>query len=136
MRNTLALVFAGALLALPVAAQAEEGGVAAGAATGAVGGAIVGGPIGAAVGGVTGAVVGGVLSGPDETRVRQYVVRDRRPSVRVENEVVVGSELPGTVRYYEIPNDVGVKTTYRYTVVNDHTVLVDPRTRRVVQVID
>lgn len=136
MRHSIAIVLAGALLALPVAAQAEEGGVAAGAATGAVGGAIVGGPIGAAVGGVTGAIVGGTLSGPDQTRVREYVVRERRPSVRVDEDVVVGGELPGTVHYYEVPADVGVKTTYRYTVVNNHTVLVDPRTRRIVQVID
>jgi phage tail tape-measure protein len=130
-----AVVLAG-FIALPAIAHAEEGGAAAGAATGAVGGAIVGGPVGAAVGGVTGAIVGGVLSGPDQTRVRQYVVRERHPSVRVQEDVEVGAELPGTVRYYEIPADVGVNTTYRYTVVNDRAVLVDPRTRRVVQILE
>jgi hypothetical protein len=137
MRNSIvsAAVLAG-LIALPSVAFAQEGGAAAGAATGAVGGAIVGGPVGAAVGGVTGAIVGGALSGPDQTRVRQYVVKERRPSVRVQDEVVVGSELPGTVQYYEIPADVGVKTTYRYTYVNDRAVLVDPRTRKVVQILE
>jgi hypothetical protein len=135
-RTIIGAIFATTALAFPAAGFAEEGGAAAGAATGAVGGAIVGGPVGAAVGGVTGAIVGGALSGPDRTRVHEYVVREHRPSVRVDRDVVVGSELPGTVRYYEIPADVGVKTTYRYTVVNDRPVLVDPRTRRVVEVLD
>lgn len=136
MRKSLIVATAAALLAFPLAASAEEGGAAAGAATGAVGGAVVGGPIGAAVGGVTGAIVGGALSGPDQTRVHEYVVREHRPSVRVKEDVTVGSTLPGDVQYYEIPSDVGVKTTYRYTVVNNRTVLVDPRTHRVIQVIE
>lgn len=136
MMKPYAFALIASLAALPLAAHAEEGGVAAGAATGAVGGAIVGGPVGAAVGGVTGAIVGGALSGPDRTRVKEYVVRERRPSVRVQDEVIVGRELPGTVKYYEIPSSVGVKTTYRYTVVNDRAVLVDPRTHRIVEVLD
>jgi len=35
----------------------------------------------------------------------------------------------------EVPREYGV-TRYRYTVVNDRTVLVDPSTHRIVQVID
>lgn len=135
-RMTL-MAAAAALAILPTTAFAQEaGGAAAGAATGAVGGAIVGSPVGAAVGGVTGAIVGGALAQPDRTRVQEYVVRERRPSVRIEEDVAVGSTLPGSVTYYEIPADVGVKTTYRYTVVNGRTVLVDPQTRRVIQVIE
>jgi hypothetical protein len=38
------------------------------------------------------------------------------------------------VTYYEVPASYGVKE-YRYTRVNDRVVLVDPRTHRVVQVI-
>jgi uncharacterized protein YcfJ len=127
-----------ALLVLPVAAQAQTdtgAGVATGATTGAVGGAIVGGPVGAAVGAGVGAVVGG-LSAEQSQQVRQYVVRNHRPSVRVQERVVVGEDLPRNVELYEVPADVGVRTEYRYSVVNDHTVLVDPRTRRIVQIID
>lgn len=48
----------------------------------------------------------------------------------------VGTILPADgVTYYEVPAEYGV-TEYRYTVVNDHPVLVEPRTRRVVEVID
>jgi Protein of unknown function (DUF1236) len=38
--------------------------------------------------------------------------------------------------FYRVPREYGVPSRYRYTIVNDRTVLVDPRTRRVVQVID
>jgi hypothetical protein len=121
-------------LMLPAAAYAQSG-VAAGATTGAVGGAIVGGPVGAVVGGVGGAVVGGIT---DSTRpqFRTYVVEQKRPSYTYSQQVVVGAELPEQgVTYYEVPQQYGV-TQYRYTVVNNRTVLVDPQTRRVVQVIE
>ncbi len=39
------------------------------------------------------------------------------------------------VTYYEVPPEYGVRE-YRYTVVNRHTVLVDPRIRRIVEVVD
>ncbi|MBX9741020.1 MAG: DUF1236 domain-containing protein [Beijerinckiaceae bacterium] len=131
------LIIASALLAstLSGAAYAQEGGAAAGAATGAVGGAIVGGPVGAIVGGVGGAVVGG-LADKQEPRFREYVIRENRPSYRYAEEVRVGAVLPSSgVTYYEVPDEYGVKN-YRYTRVNNRTVLVDPGTRRIVQVID
>jgi len=124
------------ILSLPVAASAQDGaGVAAGATTGAVGGALVGGPVGAVVGGVAGAVVGGI-SDDRRSGFRNYVVQEKVPSYSYQREVVVGAELPTSgVRYYEVPAEYGA-TQYRYTVVNDRTVLVDPRTNRVVQVIN
>jgi hypothetical protein len=130
----LAATAVAAFFALPLAAHAQ-GGAAAGATTGAVGGALVGGPVGAVVGGVGGAIVGGLS---DETRpkFREYSVRQARPSYRYENEVRVGAVLPSTgVEYYEVPAEYGVRD-YRYTVVNNRTVLVDPRTHRVIQVIE
>ena len=39
------------------------------------------------------------------------------------------------VTYYEIPREYG-PPNYRYTVVNDRTVLVEPGSRRVVEIID
>jgi Protein of unknown function (DUF1236) len=116
------------------AAQAQSG-PAAGAATGAVGGAIVGGPVGAAVGAGVGAVAGGIA---DDTRprFRSYVTERRVPSYRYDRQVVVGADLPSSgVTYYEVPREYGV-TKYRYTVVNDRTVLVDPSSHRIVQIID
>ena len=127
-----------AVLALPLALAACQSGAgtASGAAGGAVTGAIVGGPIGAAVGGVAGAAVGAVLSAEEATRVRTYTVAQRRPSIRVSEEVVVGQPLPSRVRLYDVPPSVGLQNPYSYTIVNDQTVLVDPQTRTVVQVIE
>ena len=39
------------------------------------------------------------------------------------------------VTYYDVPQTFGV-TPYRYTVVNGRTVLVEPRSRRIVQVVE
>ena len=123
----------GALM-LPVVAHAQSG-VATGATTGAVGGAIVGGPVGAVVGGVGGAVVGGIADANQQAQFNTYVVQQKRPSYAYSSEVVVGAELPSSgVTYYEVPAQYGA-TQYRYTIVNNRTVLVDPQTRRVVQVI-
>jgi Protein of unknown function (DUF1236)/Glycine zipper len=133
MRNVfLAASAALALLAAP--AYAQQGGAAAGAATGAVGGAIVGGPVGAVVGAGVGAIAGG-LSDQQAPRFHQYVVQQGRPSYRYSEDVRVGAVLPSSgVTYYEVPAEYGVRD-YRYTIVNDRTVLVDPRTHRIVQVI-
>jgi hypothetical protein len=132
--SILASCAVAAIMALPIAAQAQ-GGPAAGAATGAVGGAIVGGPVGAAVGATVGAV-GGAIADDARPRFRSYVVERHHPSYRYDREVRVGADLPASgVTYYEVPREYGV-TNYRYTVVNDRTVLVDPGTHRIVQVID
>jgi hypothetical protein len=112
-----------------------QGGPAGGAVGGAIVGGAVGGPVGAAVGAATGAAVGGIAEDA-RPRFRSYVVERRHPSYRYEREVRVGAELPSSgVTYYEVPREYGA-TQYRYTVVNDRTVLVDPGSHRVVQVID
>ncbi len=46
------------------------------------------------------------------------------------------ADLPSSgVTYYDVPKEYGV-TKYRDTVVNDRTVLVDPGTHKVIQVIE
>jgi hypothetical protein len=123
-----------AVLSFPLASHAQNG-VAAGATTGAVTGAVVGGPVGAAVGAGVGAVAGGIAD-DSRPRFRSYVTERHVPSYRYEHEVRVGEDLPSSgVTYYEVPREYGV-TNYRYTVVNDRTVLVDPSTHRIVQVIE
>jgi hypothetical protein len=96
------------------------------------------GPVGGVVGGAVGAVTGGIkglLGIDDRPRFRQYVVAQHHPSIAYQGDVVVGTVLPPTVTYYEVPADYGV-TTYRYTVVNDRIVMVEPGTRRVVQIVE
>ena len=67
---------------------------------------------------------------------REYIVRERVPNYTIPDRVVVGGVLPETgVTTYDVPQTYGV-TPYRYTVVNGQTVLVEPRSRRIVQVVD
>lgn len=67
---------------------------------------------------------------------REYVVRERVPAFTIPDRVVVGATLPEAgVTYYDVPQRFG-STPFRYTVVNGQTVLVEPRSRRIVQVID
>jgi hypothetical protein len=67
---------------------------------------------------------------------RDYVVRERVPTYTIPDRVIVGGVLPEAgITTYDVPQTYGA-TPYRYTVVNGQTVLVEPRTRRVVQVID
>jgi non-ribosomal peptide synthetase component E (peptide arylation enzyme) len=67
---------------------------------------------------------------------REYVIRERVPNYSIPDRVIVGGVLPETgVTYYDVPQTFGA-TPFRYTVVNGRTVLVEPRTRRIVQVIE
>ena len=125
------------LVLLLAACQTDPGtGAAAGAVGGAVVGAQVGGPAGAAVGGVAGAAVGGVLTAQESQRVRTYVGSQRRASIRLAEDVSVGQPLPTRARLYPLPTSVGLQQPYSYTIVNEQTVLVDPRTREIVEIIE
>jgi hypothetical protein len=67
---------------------------------------------------------------------REYIVRERVPNYIISDRVIVGGVLPETgVTFYDVPQTFGV-IPYRYTVVNGLPVLVEPRTRRIVQVIE
>ena len=67
---------------------------------------------------------------------REYIVRERVPTYTIPDRVVVGGVLPEAgITYYDVPQTFGA-TPYRYTVVNGQTVLVEPRSRRIVQVVD
>lgn len=89
-------------------------------------------------------VTTGVVRGGDDVGIaadqrpafREYIIRERVPNYTIPDRVVVGAVLPETgVTFYDVPQSFGM-TPYRYTVVNGETVLVEPRSRRVVQVID
>jgi len=99
-----------------------------GANEGARAGGAVAGPVGEVVGGTVGAAVGLGLEIPNA--VITGLPRER--SVVVQERVVVGEPLPTTVELRPVPQ----YTEYRYAVVNDRRVIVDPRTRRVVKIID
>jgi uncharacterized protein DUF1236 len=67
---------------------------------------------------------------------REYIVRERVPTYTIPDRVIVGGVLPEAgITYYDVPQTFG-PTPYRYTVVNGRTVLVEPRSRRIVQVVE
>ncbi|WP_027165809.1 DUF1236 domain-containing protein [Mesorhizobium sp. WSM3224] len=72
-----------------------------------------------------------IVTPEQQTVVKEYVHRHPIASVNVLGlELGVGSTIPDTVELQQVPD-----VQYRYAIVNDHTVLIDPGTRRVVQVI-
>ena len=134
MQKKFGIAVVTALLASPLAAQAQ--GIPGGAARGAAEGAAVGGPVGGVVGGVAGGV-GGLLGVDEGPRFHDYVIREHRSSYRHSEDPRVGMILPSAgITYYRVPREYRVSPRYRYTIINERPVLVDPRTRRVVQVID
>lgn len=132
------ILFAAAVL-IGVPSLVAAQGIVGGAAQGAENGSTAAGPVGGVVGGAVGAVEGGIagILGLDQRpRFQEYVVREHRSSYRYDHPVVIGAVLPESgVTYYEVPPEYGVRT-YRYTIVNDRTVLVDPATHRIVQIVD
>ena len=117
MRNKLVAIAAMAgALGMPLAAQAQTVGIVRGESV------VVDDDIGIAV--------------DQRPAFREYIVRERVPNYTISEQVIVGSVLPETgVTYYDVPQTFGI-TPYRYTVVNGQTVLVEPRTRRIVQVVE
>ena len=88
----------------------------------------------AALGSLAG--VTGVLGVDERPRFRSYVVEQRRPSYEYREDLRVGAVLPEEgVTYYDVPPEYGVRE-HRYTVVNGRTVLVEPRTRRVIEIVE
>jgi hypothetical protein len=119
MRNKLLAIAISGALAAPIAAQAQTT-----ITTGVAGGSTV--------------VVGeheGIIA-DRRPAFREYIVQQRVPNYTISERVVVGTVLPETgVTYYDVPQTFGA-TPYRYTVVNGQTILVEPRSRRIVQVVD
>jgi hypothetical protein len=138
MRKKFEIAVVTALLASPIAAQAQ--GIPQGAQRGAEEGTAAGGPVGGVVGGAAGGVagaVGGLLGVNEVPRFRDYVIHEHR-SVYVPGVAPqVGMVLPPAgINYYAVPAEFRVAPRYRYAIVNDYVVLVDPETREVVQVIE
>jgi Protein of unknown function (DUF1236) len=78
-----------------------------------------------------------IVTPEQETVIREYVVKQRVEPVQPppDFEISVGATLPDTVEVQ--PLDVpDIETRYSYVVVGEQTVLVEPGTRRIVQVIE
>lgn len=129
MTNRLAASIVAISLVASSAAFAQSTTVEGSRAGAATGGAVAG-PVGEAVGGTVGAAVGLGLEIPNA--VINSIQGERAPSVVVRERIVVGEQLPASVELRTVPNH----SEYRYAVVNDRRVIVEPRTRKIVRIID
>jgi len=74
------------------------------------------------------------------TIIHQYVVKERIRPVRIKETVAVGTVLPADVTLQPVPEawttEVPEVSTYEYVNWNGKVVFVEPKTRRVVQIVD
>lgn len=71
------------------------------------------------------------------TKIKEYVVKEKVKPVTVKERVTVGTVLPADVELMTVPSDWGPSVSkYRYVYSDDHVVLVEPSSRKVVQIID
>src|SRR5262245_54920933 len=81
--------------------------------------------------GPVGDIVGGALVIPGAV-IESVIGEPRGRSIVVEEEVVVGRPLPTAVEIRPVPRH----QEYAYAIVNDRRVIVEPRTRKVVRIIE
>jgi hypothetical protein len=76
------------------------------------------------------------ISPTDETQMREVIVKEHRAPIvpPAGFTVTTGAVLPESVNLYTFPVE-NHWDRYEYTVIGDQRVLVDPSTRRVVQII-
>ncbi|WP_379070882.1 DUF1236 domain-containing protein [Mesorhizobium sp. UC22_110] len=73
-----------------------------------------------------------VIQPEQKTVIREYVHKNPVASINVLGlELNLGSRVPETVTLHEVPD-----TRYRYTVIDNRTVLVDPETHEIVEVLN
>ncbi|WP_027062553.1 DUF1236 domain-containing protein [Mesorhizobium loti] len=71
-----------------------------------------------------------LVSPEQDTVVQEYVKKQPLASVKLPGvELNVGTALPDTVELREVPN-----VKYRYVVIDNRTVLVDPGTHKIIKV--
>jgi uncharacterized protein DUF1236 len=79
-----------------------------------------------------------IIIKPDQrARIHDYVAREHVAPVPLQDRVVVGGILPPAVELMPVPQMWGPDLArYRYVYWNDRVVLVDPATRRVIDVVE
>lgn len=71
-----------------------------------------------------------IIQPEEDTVIQEYVKKEPLASIKLPGvELNVGTALPDTVELREVPN-----VKYRYVVIDNRTVLVDPGTRKIIKV--
>ncbi len=79
-----------------------------------------------------------VVIAPEQRMIiKQYVVQEKVNPVILQERVSVGAVLPSDVELRSVPTAWGPAISpYRYVYSNDNVLLVEPGTRRIVQIIE
>jgi hypothetical protein len=73
----------------------------------------------------------------ERTKIKEYVVKEKVRPVTLKEKVTVGATLPADVELRRAPADWGTSVSkYSYVYHDNHVVLVEPSSRKVVQIID
>jgi hypothetical protein len=135
-RRAISLVFATIMLGVGVgvpSADAQSGVTGPAGATGATGAA-------ASDTGVSGAIEQKLLLSPAQrTALYREVSQDKTKTAQKNFSPVIGADVPPMIELYELPDDtladVPAAKLYKYTMVQDEVVVVDPTKMRVIDVI-
>ncbi|KQK29203.1 hypothetical protein ARD30_18340 [Bosea thiooxidans] len=74
---------------------------------------------------------------PEQTRIKEYVVKEKVKPTMIKEKVTVGATLPADVELHAAPTDWGPTVSkYRYVYTDNHVVLVEPSSRRVVHIVE
>ena len=78
-----------------------------------------------------------VIAPEQRTIIKDYVMKEKVRPFKLQSRVTVGATLPADVTLSPVPETWGPAfRSYRYVYTGDDVVLVDPSSRRVVEVID
>ena len=78
-----------------------------------------------------------VVSPEQRTTIKEYVVKEKIRPHKLQSRVTVGATVPADVELAPVPQAWGPTFgSYRYIYTGDDVVLVDPTSRRVIDVID
>jgi hypothetical protein len=131
MKTAILIATLGALSTCTFA-YADDGGKVTGLVGGAAAGAVIGGPVGAAIGGAVGLTMGAAIDPPPDRVVTYVEEQPVEQNIVVRERVRVGHVLPERVVLTRVPDD----DRYAYAVVNRHRVIVNPRNRVVVRIME
>lgn len=77
------------------------------------------------------------LEPEQRTVIREYVERESVPVVEIDRGLTVGQSVPEEVELSVVPQRWGPgMSSYRYIYTNDRVYLIEPSSRRIIQVID
>ena len=79
-----------------------------------------------------------VIVAPEQrTAIKEYIVKEKVRPYKLQSRVTVGATLPADVELAPVPETWGPSfRSYRYVYTGDDIMLVEPSSRRVVEIID